>query len=277
MHEDSTASPSDRQGRSKARTGPLPVASAVMHWVGLRAPTTILNSRGRTAESGLTRCRGSTRSDGFPWMVQAAYFARRLAVHDLTGGGGSGRQREGPRPSPDGASHGHGHVEHHLVSPGSSAALRRCLTNGGVWRHRILATGADPSRRLTMLTHHRSRRTSGAALLSLALTLALTASASGTPEATAGAPSVRAQIAHSLELAEQHAPLPSPLVNLSSLAGDVWNVQFSLLCVLRGHQASRSARWATLLQAGSSSPWATRTSGSGLRRWTSWGSGVASR
>src|SRR5688500_9655381 len=77
-----------------------------------------------------------------------------------------------------------------------------------------------------MLAHIRSRRSSCAAALSLALTLALTASASATPEASAGAPSIRAQIAHSLELAEQRAPLPSPLVNLSYLAGDVWNFQF---------------------------------------------------
>ena len=77
-----------------------------------------------------------------------------------------------------------------------------------------------------MLTQLRSRRSSRAVALSFALTLALTASASGTAESSAGAPSIRAQIAHSLELAEQQAPLPSPLVNLSSLAGDVWNFQF---------------------------------------------------
>jgi hypothetical protein len=58
------------------------------------------------------------------------------------------------------------------------------------------------------------------------LSVALTASASGTPEARAGAPSIQAQIAHSLELAEQHAPLPSPLANLADLAPDVWNYQF---------------------------------------------------
>ena len=39
----------------------------------------------------------------------------------------------------------------------------------------------------------------------------------------------------------------------------------------------RSAPWATPPQAGSSLPWATHTSGSGLRRSTSWASGVASR
>ena len=49
---------------------------------------------------------------------------------------------------------------------------------------------------------------------------------------------MRARIAHSLELAEQEAPLPSPLVNLSSLADDVWNRHFGCFAA---YQATRVA------------------------------------
>ena len=129
----------------------------------------------------------------------------------------------------------------------------------------------------TMLTHIRSRRRSRAAALSLALTLALTASASGTSEASARGASVRAQIAHSLELAEQDAPLPSPLVNLSSLAGDVWNRHFACF-------ASYEATSVPICPLGDTS--ASRTvvamGDSHVGQWLAtldicWGSGVASR
>ena len=47
---------------------------------------------------------------------------------------------------------------------------------------------------------------------------------------------MRDRIAHSLELAEQGAPLPSPLVNLSSLTDDVWHRHFSCFAA---YQATR--------------------------------------
>jgi hypothetical protein len=80
--------------------------------------------------------------------------------------------------------------------------------------------------RATPAVQIRSRQSSRAAALALALTLAVAASASGTPDAASERASIRAQIEHSLELAEQEAPLPATLVNLANLSDDVWNRQF---------------------------------------------------
>jgi SGNH domain (fused to AT3 domains) len=68
------------------------------------------------------------------------------------------------------------------------------------------------------------------------LAFALTPLAGRTPEASARGTSVRAQIARSLELAEQEAPLPSPLVNLSFLDDDVWHRHFDCFAA---YQATR--------------------------------------
>jgi len=87
-----------------------------------------------------------------------------------------------------------------------------------------------------MLTRHRSWRRPAAAALVVALMVVLPVPANGSRSEQEAGQSVRSRISQSLELADQDAPLPSPLVNLASLADDVWNRHYSCFAAYEATQ-----------------------------------------